>query len=46
MYVFPKGGHGWGFVNEEILGRKDGLGSYRDLFSETLETFLKNIKAK
>lgn len=46
MYVFPKGGHGWGFVNEEILGRKDGLGSYRDLFSETLETFLKNIKAR
>ncbi|MBQ7771746.1 MAG: exo-alpha-sialidase [Bacteroidales bacterium] len=44
MYVFPKGGHGWGFLDEEILGRKDGLGVYRPLFSETLESFLENMR--
>lgn len=46
MYLFPKGGHGWGFLNEEILGRKDGLAEYRELFSESLETFLRNLNKK
>lgn len=44
MYIFPQGGHGYGFLNEEILGRKDGLGAYRSLFSDCLEQFLKHVK--
>lgn len=43
MHVFPKGGHGYGFLNEEVGGRKDNLDNYRDLFSESLEKFLEDI---
>lgn len=44
MYIFPAGGHGWGFLNEEILGRKDGLGTYRPLFSACLDSFLRSVR--
>lgn len=46
MYIFPGGGHGWGFLNEEVGGRTDKLGAYRPLFSESLEKFLSNVKPK
>lgn len=44
MYIFPTGGHGWGFLSEEPGGRKDGLAHYRDTFSECLERFLSDIR--
>lgn len=44
MYIFPTGGHGWGFLNEEIAGRKDGLAGYRNIFGECLGKFLDEVK--
>ena len=44
MYIFPSGGHGWGFLNEEVGGRKDGLGACRPVFSACLERFIQSIK--
>ena len=44
MYVFPSGGHGYGFLNEEVGGRADKLGTYRPVFSATLEKFLENVR--
>lgn len=44
MYVFPSGGHGYGFLNEEVGGRADKLGTYRPMFSATLEKFLENVR--
>ncbi len=44
MYIFPTGGHGWGFLNEEISGRKDGLAGYRNIFGECLGKFLDEVK--
>lgn len=44
IYIFPSGGHGWGFLNEELAGRKDGLAKYRDIFGECLEIFLADVK--
>jgi len=44
MYIFPTGGHGWGFLNEELAGRKDGLAGYRNIFGECLEKFLTDVK--
>lgn len=44
MYLFPDGGHGWGFLNEELAGRKDGLGDYREIFGECLERFLADVR--
>ena len=43
MYIFPGGGHGYGFLNEEVGGRGDKLGAYRPVFSSTLEKFLQNV---
>lgn len=44
MYIFPDGGHGYGFLNEEVGGRKDAIGSYRPLFSACLERFFEEIR--
>ena len=46
MYIFPGGGHGWGFLNEEVGGRPDRLGVYRSVFSKSLETFLANVRSR
>ena len=46
MYLFPGGGHGYGFLNEEVGGRADKLGPYRNVFSKALETFLGNVRPK
>ena len=46
MYIFPGGGHGYGFLNEEIGGRTDKLGAYRPVFSSCLEMFLRNVMPK
>lgn len=43
MHIYPSGGHGWGFLNEEVGGRKDALGVYRSQFSDSLEMFFKEI---
>ncbi len=44
MYLYPIGGHGYGFLNEEVGGRQDKLGYYRSLFSECLDKFLNDVK--
>ncbi|MCF0175602.1 MAG: alpha/beta hydrolase [Bacteroidales bacterium] len=45
MYIFPTGGHGYGFLQEEKGGRKDAIGpDYRPLFMECLSCFLENVK--
>ena len=44
MYVFPVGGHGWGFTTDE-LGH-DGLGTYRKTFFTAVDTWLEDIKNK
>lgn len=46
LYVYPTGGHGYGFLNEEVHGRKDALGNYRSLFSDCLDKFLIDIQEK
>lgn len=46
MQIYPKGGHGWGFINEEILGKKDALGIYRNVFSDSLDLFLKSVRKR
>ncbi len=46
MYVYPKGAHGYGFLNEEVNGRVDRLASYRPVFSGTLAKFFQDIKPK
>ncbi len=42
IYIFPGGGHGWGFHTSEF-GR-DGLGSYRKPFFSAIDTWLSEIK--
>ena len=42
MYVFPKGGHGWGFYTREFGG--DGLGDYRKVFFDAVDTWLAEIR--
>ena len=42
IYIFPEGGHGWGFHTSEF-GR-DGLGSYRKVFFNAVSTWLAEIK--
>ncbi len=44
MYIFPTGGHGWGFLSEELAGRKDGLTRYRGIFGDCLDRFLADVK--
>lgn len=46
IYVYPVGGHGYGFLNEEVQGRKDNLRDYRALFSDCLDRFFQDIKAE
>lgn len=41
MYVFPFGGHGWGFTTEKF--GKDGLKEYRQVFFDALSHFLKDV---
>lgn len=43
MYIFPNGGHGWGFYSEEP-GKRDALGQHnREVFSATLANFLQAV---
>jgi acetyl esterase/lipase len=42
MYVFPKGGHGWGFYTKEFGG--DRLGDYRKVFFDAVDAWLAEIK--
>jgi acetyl esterase/lipase len=42
MYVYPYGGHGWGFTTKEFGG--DHLGDYRKVFFNALDTWLAEIK--
>jgi Esterase/lipase len=46
MYIFPSGGRGYGFLNEEVGGRTDKLGVYRPVFSAALEKYLQNVMVK
>lgn len=41
MYVYPSGGHGWGFTTEEF--GKDRISSYRPAFFLTLKTWLSEL---
>ena len=43
MYIYPSGGHGWGFHNEELQVR-DALGPYRQDFLDRLQDFLQRMK--
>lgn len=40
MYVYPSGGHGWGFTTSEY--GTDGIGPYREEFFTALYRFLKS----
>lgn len=42
MYIYPYGGHGWGFPSTDPAG-KDNLGNYRKIFFSTLKTWLEEI---
>ena len=42
MYIYPSGGHGWGFRNEELQAR-DALGPYRQDFLNHVQDFLQRM---
>ena len=44
LYIFPTGGHGWGFTTMETAGR-DRLGKYRPAFFDALYAFLDDMAA-
>lgn len=41
MYIYPYGGHGWGFTSSEF--GNDKIAAYRPLFFETLKTWLAEL---
>lgn len=41
MYVFPYGGHGWGFTTSDF--GEDGLSVYRPVFFQVLKTWLDEL---
>lgn len=44
MHIFPKGGHGWGFSSERIVGKgQDRFVYARPEFENSLERWLKSI---
>ena len=44
IYVYPYGGHGWGFTTPEF--GKDKLGAWRPVFFQSLEIWLNEVSAK
>lgn len=42
MYVFPYGGHGWGFTTVEFKG--DRIAAYRPLFFQAIKTWMAELQ--
>ncbi len=45
VHIFPRGGHGWGFMSEKYTGEgKDKFGYGRDEFYKSLDRWLKEVR--